>query len=139
MEITICGSISETAKMLPIIEKLEQQGHKCFWSKGMEKYANGDLEWIKKVKGNHAQIKQDYNTIKEYYNFIKNSDCILVCNFYKNNIPGYIGGSALMEIGFAHILDKPIYLLNPVPELLYKDEIIAVKPIIINNDLSIIK
>jgi hypothetical protein len=31
-----------------------------------------------------------------------------------------------MEIGYAHVLHKPIYLLYPVPtEVSYKDEILA--------------
>jgi len=54
-------------------------------------------------------------------------------------VQNYIGGNTFLEMAFAHILDKPIYLQNPIPEILYKDEIIAMQPIILNGDLSRIK
>jgi len=42
-----------------------------------------------------------------------------------------------MEIGFAHVLDQKIFLLNPIPEIpFYKTEIGAVKPVILNGDLG---
>ncbi|MBI3037115.1 hypothetical protein HYY73_05205 [Candidatus Woesearchaeota archaeon] len=41
-----------------------------------------------------------------------------------------------MEIGFAHVLNKKIFLMNSIPEIeYYKSEIEAVKPIIINGNL----
>lgn len=55
----------------------------------------------------------------------------------KNGIKNYIEGNTLMEIGFAHVLDQKIYLLNPIPYIPhYKTEIEAVKPIILNGDIS---
>ena len=42
-----------------------------------------------------------------------------------------------MEIGFAHVLDQKIFLLNPIPDIsFYKTEIEAINPIIINGDIS---
>jgi hypothetical protein len=34
---------------------------------------------------------------------------------------------------------KKIFLLNPSPQMAYSDEIVAMKPIVINGDLSKIK
>jgi len=52
-------------------------------------------------------------------------------------VKNYVGGNTLMEIGFAHILNQKIFMLNPIPEMPYcKSEIEAVKPIIINGDLK---
>jgi len=67
------------------------------------------------------------------------SDAVLVINYDKNGIKGYIGGNTLMEIGLAFFLKKKIYLLNKIPELSYKEEILGVKPIIISGDLTKIK
>lgn len=140
MKITICGSISNTPEMLNIIEQLQRIGHKTFWHIGMQKYAEGDKEIIQAVKENHARAKQEHNTIKWYYNSIKKSDAILVCNFKKNDIAGYIGGSVLMEIGFAHVHDKKIFLYNPLPEdPSFLDEIEAMYDEVINGDLEKIK
>jgi hypothetical protein len=42
-----------------------------------------------------------------------------------------------MEIGFAHVLEKKIFLMNPVPDIeYYRSEIEAVRPVIINGDLT---
>lgn len=39
-------------------------------------------------------------------------------------------------MAFAHVLDKKIFLLNPIPEIPYKDEIVAMQPIILDGDLA---
>ena len=64
------------------------------------------------------------------------SDAILVLNFDKKGIVNYIGGNTLMEIGFAHVNDKKVFLLNEVPEVSYTDEILAMYDVILNGDLT---
>ena len=55
----------------------------------------------------------------------------------KNDIKNYVGGNTLMEIGFAHVLNQKIFMWNSIPDMPYcKTEIEAVKPIIINGDLT---
>ncbi|KKT04140.1 MAG: hypothetical protein UV82_C0011G0068 [Candidatus Magasanikbacteria bacterium GW2011_GWD2_43_18] len=40
-------------------------------------------------------------------------------------------------MGFAYILKKPLYLLNPIPDMpYYKTEIQAMKPIVLNGDFE---
>ncbi len=60
----------------------------------------------------------------------------MVCNYPKNDIDGYIGANTLIEMGLAFYLEKPIYLLNPIPEISYKEEILGMKPIVLNGDLE---
>lgn len=43
-----------------------------------------------------------------------------------------------MELGFAHVNNKKIFLLNPIPQMNYSDEIAAVQPVVINGDFSLI-
>ncbi len=139
MKITICGSITNAKKIHEIKAELENQGHTVFSHKLMKMYAEEDQETIKRVKEAQYELKMENDTFKWYYNKIKESDAILVCNFEKNGIPGYIGGSVLMEIGYAYVLDKKIYFLNPIPEVGYKDELIAAQPVVINHNLTQIK
>ena len=54
----------------------------------------------------------------------------------KDGKKNYIGGNTLMEMGLAFFLKKKIFLLNQIPELSYKEEILGVKPILINGDLN---
>jgi len=80
------------------------------------------------------------DAIRVFWNAMQGSDAVLVLNYDKNGIENYIGGNTLMEIGFAHVLNQKIFLMNPIPEIpYYKSEIEAMKPIIINKDLSLIK
>ena len=68
---------------------------------------------------------------------------ILVLNESKKGVDGYIGGNTLMEMGFAYGFGKKIFLFNPAPSrserMHYVDEIIDMKPIILNGDLSGLK
>lgn len=83
--------------------------------------------------------KIDHNLIEKHYLKIVSSDCILVVNHKKNGVENYIGGNTLLEMGFAYINKKPIFLLNPMPEISYKPEIIGMKPTVINGDLGILE
>lgn len=55
------------------------------------------------------------------------------------DVVGYIGGNSFLEMGFAHVLNKEIFLLNKIPESLFKDELVAMQPVILGGDLSKIK
>jgi nucleoside 2-deoxyribosyltransferase len=137
MKIAICGSMVFSEKMLEMKELLEKDGHKCFVSSYAATYA-GKTE---KTKEKLTLInKKENDAIREFWEKIKQSDAILVLNFDRKGIKNYIGGNTLMEIGFAHVLGKKIFLLNPVPEIeYYRSEIEATKPIVINGDLTKIK
>jgi hypothetical protein len=145
MKIAICSSVAFTNKIKEVADELVKLGHEVEIPFSAQKILNGDisLESFLDIKDKEGDMQfrnsATEDLIKRYYNIIKNSDAILVINIDKNNIKNYIGGSVLMELGFAHVLEKKIYLLNPVPESSYRDEILAVKPIIINNNLNEIK
>lgn len=145
MKITICASVDFTNKTKEVADLLLKQGHKIeipFYSQkilkgelSLEEYLRikknkGDMYFRKKVKG---------DLIRRYFRLIKDSDAILVINIDKNGIKNYIGGNTFLEMGFAHVLNKKIFLLNDVPDISYKDEILAMQPIILNGDLSKIK
>jgi hypothetical protein len=58
----------------------------------------------------------------------------------KHGIENYIGGNVLIEMGYAHILNKKIFLYNPIPNIeFYKTEIIAMQPVILNGDINKVK
>lgn len=147
MKITLCGSIAFQDKILSVKEKLEKLGHEVeIWplelkdGKGklipvkeyykIRRTANEDEKWVWDRKA---------EAIFEHFDKVAWSDAILVTNYDKKDVKGYIGGNTLMEMGLAFFLKKKIYLLNEIPELSYKEEILGVKPIILNGDLTKIK
>lgn len=141
MKIIICSSINFTPKIKEVSHELIKNGHEVNIPLTSQRIINGELtmEEFQKEKqqngdGAFRKIKDDL--IKRHYDLIKVSDAILVINLEKNNINNYIGGNTLIEMGFAYILNKPIYLYNDIPQISYTDELIAMKPIILNGDLS---
>lgn len=138
MKITICGSVKFRKEMVDVKNELNRMGHDGIIHQVMEDLALGkNPELMKKIEENHAQAKKEGGFIKWYHDSIKNSDAVLVLNYDKNGIKNYIGGNTLMEIGFAHVNNKKVFLINPIPEEVpYADEIKAMTDTILNGDLS---
>lgn len=134
MKIGIVGSMQFTERMIEIKEKLNKLGHKAFLTTLAEPFIGKTDEEKEKIKL-HQKYHKD--AIREFWRLMQGADAILVCNFDKHDIKNYIGGNTLIEIGFAHILNQKIFLLNPIPDIPhYKTEIKAVKPIVIYGDLN---
>ena len=74
--------------------------------------------------------------MRTHFKKVEWSDVVLILNYDKNNIINYIGANTLLEMGLAFHINKPIYLLNPIPEISYKEEILGMKPMVLNGDLS---
>jgi non-canonical (house-cleaning) NTP pyrophosphatase len=84
----------------------------------------------------NAQLKQGF--IDKHFAKIDTSEAILVINEAKNGIANYIGGNTLIEIAYAYSQGLDIFLLNPVPEVGYADEIFGMSPIILNGSIEAI-
>jgi len=134
MIIGVAGSMQFTEKMIELCKDLEALGHQTFMSKfGADYVGKSDTE-KEEIKLRH---KYNNDAIREFWEPMKNADALLVANMDKHGIRGYIGGNAFLEMGFAHVLGQQIYLLNPIPKMPhYETEIIAMRPIVINGDLT---
>lgn len=144
MKIVICASIEFTYEIEEISEKLKSVGHDVETPLTSQRILSGELtmeEFMKEKEsnGDEAFRKISDDVIRRYYEIIKNSDAVLVVNYDKKGIENYIGGNTFLEMGFAHVLNKKIYLLNPIPEMGYRDEIVAMQPIILDENLDKIK
>lgn len=123
-----------TEKMLEARDELIKLGHDAFATKLHEAFIGKSDEEKERIK---IHQKNNMDAIREFWNAMQGADAVLVLNLDKHGIKNYIGGNTLMEIGFAHVLNQKIFLYNPIPDIpYYKTEIEAVKPIIINGDLS---
>jgi len=144
MKITICGSISSTPKIKDISKNLAEMGIETKIPYTSGRIIRGEValeDYLAEIRENgDKKFRDNTDVIKEHFEFIKNSDAILVVNIDKNGIKNYIGGNTLMEIGFAHVNDKKVFLLNPIPEdVPYVDEIKAMVDEVLNGDLKKIK
>ncbi len=149
MIITICASIDFSPKIIEVKKALEDLGHQVNIPYFTEKIINSVILYedfiAEKEENGDILLRQGakIDMIKRYWEFIKNSDGILVLNINKKGTESYIGGSTLMEMGFAYGHNKKIFLFNKIPSkserIHYVDEIIDMKPCVINQDLSQIK
>lgn len=134
MRIGIIASMHLAEQMLDVREKLRSMGHDAYCTGFTESFI-GKTDDEKQSLKVHQQYHQD--AIRDFWNDMQNGDAVLVLNLDRKGIKNYIGGNTLMEIGFAHVLNQKIFLYNPVPDIeFYKSEIEAVKPVIINGDLT---
>lgn len=137
MKIVICGSMSLSKEMTEIAEKLKQNKHNVILPHDADKFADGTLAGESAHESIENKIK--YDLIRDYFRIIGESDAVLIVNFDKNGIKNYIGGNSFLELGFAYVLNKRIYLLHSIPDMPYADEIKAMQPVVLGGDLSKIK
>jgi hypothetical protein len=151
MKITICGSIGFYKEMESARDELIKQGHEVKipelalevpkeFGGGKKVYFGQYIEQnggIDAFPAGHEIWNMKEGAINDHYEKIDWCDGILVVNHEKRGINGYVGGNTLIEIGVAFYLKKKIYILNPVSsELSHKQEILGMKPRILNGDLS---
>ncbi len=133
MRVAICASMVFSEQMLAVKAQLEEMGHEAIVSSFVDAYVGKTVAEKEKITVFH---KNERDAIREFWEEIKASDAILVLNYDRRGIENYVGGNTLMEIGFAHVLKKKIFLLNPIPEIsFYKSEIEACKPVVLDGDL----
>jgi hypothetical protein len=134
MKIVICGSMKFSKDMLKIKEELNSLGFSdIVVPHNADKHALNQLE---ESGEESTKIKIEKDLIRSYYKEIKSADAVLIANYDKNGIANYIGGNSFLEAAFAHVLNKKLYFLFEIPNMAYSDELKAMQPIILNNDLS---
>jgi nucleoside 2-deoxyribosyltransferase len=134
MRIVVCGSMSASKMMIEIEAFLRGKGHEVVIPKDADKYASGELSPESSQESTSNKIR--HNLIREYYLEINNADVVIIANYDKGNTKNYIGGNSFLEAGFAHALNKKLYFVNDIPEVIFSDELRALQPIILNGDLS---
>lgn len=134
MKIAICGSMTFSPEMIKISNKLKEFGHEVTLPEFTEKYAvSKNIENIQKES---TQNKISYDLIRAYFNIIKDQDAVLIYNKSKNGIENYVGANTFLEMGFAHVLNKTIFMYNSIPEMYSTEEMKAMQPKILNGNLE---
>lgn len=148
--VVICGSMIFLDKLNKIADDLKTKGFNVISPKlsdeeiksgvktfedlvnekgGVEKVPPTDKIWNIKTKA-----------IKDYLKHIEKSDIVLICNFTKGKEINRIGDNAYLEMAIAFYLKKKIYVLNGIPYNSSKcEEVVAMKPVFLNGDLSKLK
>lgn len=119
-----------------------EEMRKQLLSRGFTVLVPADLDHIENNESymtndeDKISTKIEFDFIREHFKKIEQADAILILNYEKKGIPGYIGGNTFMEMGYAFGLDKKVYLLYPIPEMDYKTEMYAIQPIVLDGNVD---
>ncbi len=133
MKICVCCSLSFPNEANEVADELRALGHEVLLPHGII------IRAIEKPDFDPVAAKHDdgYDAMNAHFAKIRESDAILVCNFTKKGIENYIGANTFLEMGYAYSLEKPIYVLNTLPDMPYiNDELKAFEPIELQGKLS---
>lgn len=134
MKIALCYSMQFADQAKAVQEWFAERGHVAMPSSHNEHYVGLNDDQKEALK---LDRKYNHDAIRKHYEVIAKSDVILVLNYEKYGIPGYIGGNVFLEMGFAYILHKPIWLLNDIPAMpFYETELRALQPIVLGGNLE---
>jgi len=144
MKITICGSMTFVEEMVADKKALEANGHEVKMPPERVTTKTGAIVDVRDFKAQRELADaRDANTwklkgelITLHFGKIKWSNAVLVLNYDKHGTANYVGANTLMEMALAFHYGKPIFLLNPVPDLAYHDEIRGLQPIVLDGDLT---
>lgn len=123
--------------MVTTKQELDKLGHEAFVPFGTDPHLE-DGSFVEDLDGNLSYCIEN-NVMKDNFGLVEDCDAILVLNKRRNEIDGYIGVSALMEMAVAHHLNKKIFLLNQTPsphEHRWAHEVGIMQPVVIDGDLK---
>ena len=153
MNITICGSMQFHTNMVELEKELRTLGHDVrvpdlavempahFGGGRMSirgfQDANGGVDAF---PVDHEIWKAKGDAMRGHLAKIDWADAILVANYEKKGIPGYIGANTFLEMGYAFGTGKNIFVLNPFPEdSPYKEELLSLRCIVLDGNLGEIR
>lgn len=139
--ITICSSVSFYKDIPPLYDQLSKMGYKVLLPDvadvmRLNKNYHHEKTWLTNKNDYHKKTK----LMDEHFKKVIQADAILVVNYDKNGMKGYIGGNVLMEMVLAYHYKKPIFILNDIDEKLpLKEEVYGLNSIFLDRNLESIR
>lgn len=137
MTIFISASMTFAQQILAVKKELEAKGFTVLIPFETEDVANNP-DSIDAFKGDFDNA-QEADIIKKNFDEVAKSDALLTLNLDKKGVAGYVGPSALMEMGLAYYLGKKLFLWQEIPhwdEVSWAYEVHLMHPVILSGDLS---
>ncbi len=138
--IAICSSVAFYRQVIAIAGQLEKLGFSVIipqTARKMKATDNFNVEQHKTWYQNKADYHIKTKLMMDHFNEVVKSDAILVLNYEKHGMQGYIGGNVLMKMTIALYFKKPIFIYDQISEdLPIKEEIYGLNPVFIAKDLK---
>jgi hypothetical protein len=135
MHIFIVCSKHMYPRVAEVKEQLEAAGHATVLP---HSYHNPGAEDTQRTLGDTTHAEWKAEKLRRSIEVVADIDAVLVLNFEKNGSPNYIGGATFLEMYEAFRQHKKLFMYNPVPEGLLRDEVLGLQPIILRGDLSLV-
>ena len=137
LTITICSSANFYRQVVDIQAELKKQGYKVIIPATAEHMRAANDYEVSRFKPTVDEFERKAKLMRDHFAEVDKGDAILVVNNEKHGIPNYIGGNVLMEMALAFYQNKPIFLLNKIPdESAFLEEIKGMQPITLNGDMK---
>jgi hypothetical protein len=108
MKISICGSMAFIDQMEMLATELRKRGFAVSTPVREERM----IAWNSIDPEEAIRLKSGY--ISGYLQEIRSADFVLIANYKKSGVAGYIGANSLIEAAFAYALGIPvIFLFEP--------------------------
>jgi hypothetical protein len=138
--ITICSSANFYRQAVEIQAALEQAGYTIIipaTAEKMKQSGDYDVSHYKTWFADAGDYHKKSALMRGHFDEVAKGDAILVLNYEKHGVPNYIGGNVLMEMGLAFYLQKPIFILNEIPDdSPFVEEIKGFMPIVLHGQVN---
>jgi diphthamide synthase subunit DPH2 len=138
--IVICSSAAFYKHVNDVAAELEKAGRTVIVPKTARRMAETgdyDVSHYKTWFGNAEDYDKKADYMRTHFDEITAGDIVLVVNDEKHGKPNYIGANVLLEMGLAWYQQKPVYILNDLPEdSPFEEEIKGFAPIVLHGDLT---
>jgi hypothetical protein len=96
---------------------------------------------IRDVEGRQEEFDQiKHRLSRENAELVASTDVLYILNADHRNIPNYVGGNSFYEMSIAFFLNRPIWLMNEVPDNMpYTEEIRSFFPKIVGCAENVIR
>ncbi len=135
MNIVVCGSTEFATDMVEIANQISKKGHETSYPEPVLKEEDFAREYSREKL---LEMKPIW--MQGHFKKIENSDAVFILNKKRKGFDGYIGSNTLMEMTIAHYLKKKIFIMNPIEDgQPHYEELVSIKPVILDGDLEKIK
>lgn len=138
--ITICSSAAFYRQAIEVQDQLNSLGCEVVVPSNatlMKETGDFDVSHYKTWFADAGDYFKKAELMRAHFTKIEHGDAILVLNYEKHGSKNYIGGNVLMEMSLAFWLNKPIFIINDIPEdSSFEEEIKGMQPIVLHGDAT---
>ncbi|MFH0808116.1 MAG: hypothetical protein V1888_00675 [archaeon] len=136
MKIFIACSKHFYSEIKRVARVLEDMGHEVSYPNS---YDDPFAEDRARVMNHEEHVRFKSMMMRRDRENLEPVDAVLVLNLEKKGIPNYIGGATFLEVYMAWELGKKIFFYNPLPKCSFSDELTGINPVILNENLGLVR